>query len=208
MDYDATSPTTRKGPIAVLKCGEERRFLRHSKWNSMMTGARARGVSLMVSLLCSKRKRLLRAALNSLSDAVSNEALLVRVAESSARRWKRRVLGMWHREASKITRSRGLYKGVRVLMRFGNRMMREAFRVWKTNLECNDRKRLLRRLMGEVIRNRLTPRPWFDRWYQITLSMRARTLTNGARNRFLDFAFSSWYDKERKRKELMSGAKV
>ena len=60
-------------------------------------------------------------------------------------------------------------------------MMREAFRVWKTNLECNDRKRLLRRLMGEVIRNRLTPRPWFDRWYQITLSMRARTFTNGAR---------------------------
>ena len=31
MDYDATSPTTRKGPIAVLKCGEERRFLRHNK---------------------------------------------------------------------------------------------------------------------------------------------------------------------------------
>ena len=28
---------------------------------------------------------------------------------------------------------------------------------------------------------RLTPRPWFDRWHQITLSMRARSFTNGAR---------------------------
>ena len=31
MDYDATSPTTRKGPIALLKCGDDRRYLRHSK---------------------------------------------------------------------------------------------------------------------------------------------------------------------------------
>ena len=58
---------------------------------------------------------------------------------------------------------------------------REAFRVWKSNLEHKDRKRLLRRLMGELIRNRLTTRPWFDRWHRITVSMRAQNFTNGAR---------------------------
>ena len=92
-----------------------------SKWKILRNQERARGVSLIVSLICHKRKRLLRAAMRALSQCVSNRVLLRRVAESSARRWKRNVLGVWHCEASRITRSRGLYKGVRVLMRFANR---------------------------------------------------------------------------------------
>ena len=148
----------------ILELWNERVSLSYSKWK--LAGDRAQlVVCLMVSLLCNKRKRC------SERRTVSQTLFPTKHSCSSCREFRKTMKRRcWECGVVSFENHRSRSLQVYVFSWDSEIVWCEAFRVWKTNLECNDRKRLLGQSYGRS-HTQSSPRPWFDRWYQITLSM-------------------------------------